>query len=405
MENKTNTEKQKHPNVRLKQAREQHLWTLEDVAKRISNLPDFAPGIPDPRTVARWERGTSFPSPRYCRALCAIFEMDAQSLELTPLSSDQTSDQKENIIQEYQDDINDQGVLSSKECDMPTLPLCTNIDRNVSQSLKEDKIKRYREHFLEQVRSFWIENVFEQSFQYIPYMRLIVQFQPEAVSNPWQAVIPRQTSPLCTFSDNKSIVQIYDEADGALLILGEMGTGKTTLLLALAQTLLARAEQDEMHAVPVILNLSFWTDEYQSLAQWCIEELYDKYQVKRELSQQWMENEQIILLLDGLDEVALLYRSACMNAINVYRREHSLAPLVICCRYVDYMNQPMRLLVQTAIEIQPLTPQQIDIDLEHTEGPLLGVRTMLRRKSSATNTHNNAIMDKHVGTNVPTHFY
>jgi predicted NACHT family NTPase len=40
-------------------------------------------------------------------------------------------------------------------------------------------------------------------------------------------------------------MQVYDEAGGELLILGEPGAGKTTLLLQLARELLSRAEQDE----------------------------------------------------------------------------------------------------------------------------------------------------------------
>lgn len=80
----THQGKQKIPNLLLKQARQQRFWTLEEVASRINSLPGFGPGSPDPYTISRWERGISFPSPRYCRALCHIFELDAQMLGLLP---------------------------------------------------------------------------------------------------------------------------------------------------------------------------------------------------------------------------------------------------------------------------------------------------------------------------------
>jgi predicted NACHT family NTPase len=41
------------------------------------------------------------------------------------------------------------------------------------------------------------------------------------------------------------IIQVFDNLGSALLILGAPGTGKTTLLLELAQELLERAEQDQ----------------------------------------------------------------------------------------------------------------------------------------------------------------
>ncbi len=60
-----------------------------------------------------------------------------------------------------------------------------------------------------------------------------------------------------------SSASYYDEADGALLILGEPGSGKTTLLLELARDLLDRAEQDETHRMPVVFNLSSWAVKQQ----------------------------------------------------------------------------------------------------------------------------------------------
>ena len=64
-------------------------------------------------------------------------------------------------------------------------------------------------------------------------------------------------SPL-TLPAGTTIVQVYDRAEGELLILGEPGAGKTTLLLELARVLLERAEQNERLPMPIIFNLSSW---------------------------------------------------------------------------------------------------------------------------------------------------
>src|SRR5205823_11920341 len=114
----------------------------------------------------------------------------------------------------------------------------------------------------------------------------------------------------------------YDNAGSELLILGEPGSGKTTLLLELARDLLNRAQQDPFHPIPVVFNLSSWAVKRQPLTDWMVEELNSKYQVPYIVGQSWINTNQVLPLLDGLDEVAPRYRAGCVDAINAYRREH-----------------------------------------------------------------------------------
>src|SRR6266567_3347087 len=133
--------------------------------------------------------------------------------------------------------------------------------------------------------------------------------------------------------------QVYDDAEGELLILGAPGSGKTTLLLELARDLLARAQANEQYPMPVVFNLSSWAMKQQPLVDWLVEELNTKYQVPRKLAQALLPADQILPLLDGLDEVAPTARTACIEAINTYRQEHALFPLVVCSRQADYLAQ------------------------------------------------------------------
>ncbi len=155
--------------------------------------------------------------------------------------------------------------------------------------------------------------------------------QPDVITNAWHQVIPQsETTPPRTLARGRSITQVYDAADGELLILGAPGAGKTTQLLELAKDLLERAEVDEQHPMPIVFNLSSWSTKQQSLADWLVEELVSKYQVPRKLGQTFVEDDQILPLLDGLDEVSPKERTACIEAINRYRQEHGLLPLVVC---------------------------------------------------------------------------
>ena len=143
-----------------------------------------------------------------------------------------------------------------------------------------------------------------------------LQEQPDAVANPWQLVLQHSTGAPRSLPAGTCITEVYDAAEGELLILGAPGSGKSTLLLELARELLERAEYDERHPLPALFNLSSWASKQQPLADWLVEELNNTYQVPRKLVQAWVETDQILPLLDGLDEVAPQDRTACIESSN-----------------------------------------------------------------------------------------
>ena len=194
-----------------------------------------------------------------------------------------------------------------------------------------------RQRLLRRVRSFWITGVLEQSLHAAALMALGLQVQPDAVANPWHLVLQHPDTAPHSLPEETRITQVYDDADGELLILGMPGAGKTTLLLELARDLLGRAERDEQHPMPVVFNLSSWAVKRQPLIDWLVEELVSKYHVPRKLGQALVNADQILPLLDGLDEVAPSKRTACIETINLYRQEHGLLPLVVCSRSADYL--------------------------------------------------------------------
>jgi DNA polymerase III delta prime subunit len=146
---------------------------------------------------------------------------------------------------------------------------------------------------------------------------------------------------------------------GELLILGSPGSGKTTMLLELARTLIERAQQEETHPIPVVFNLSSWAEKQPPLADWLVEELNARYDVPRKVGQAWIDHDQVLPLLDGLDEVRQDARDACVAAINAYRKEHDMVGMVVCSRVADYAALTAKLKLRGAIMVQPLTPEQV----------------------------------------------
>lgn len=174
-----------------------------------------------------------------------------------------------------------------------------------------------------------------------------------------------------------SIIQIYDQAQRGLLILGAPGSGKSTLLLHLAVELLQRAESDLEHPIPIILNLSSWAEKKLPLADWFCEQCLLVYGIPKRVSVSWITSDQVLLLLDGLDEVEASVRSNCLDAINRYRGEH-LVSLVVCSRSRDYENQQVRLILPVAVEIQQLEVAQVTAYLKRAGKSLTAIRAVLR---------------------------
>jgi GTPase SAR1 family protein len=242
----------------------------------------------------------------------------------------------------------------------------------------------YRQRMLERVRIMWINEALEQSLHGATLIALGLREQHDAVADPWRPAFQEPDQPKRDLLLGTHITDVYDSTGGELLILGEPGSGKTTLLLELTRDLLKRANDDEKYPIPVVFNLSSWAVKQSPLTEWLIEELYITYRVRpRLIGQSWVENDQVLPLLDGLDEVAEEARAACVDAINTYRREHSLIPTVVCSRSNDYHNliekdKKHRLQLHSAVVVQPLTEQQIDDYLQSSGGQLAAMRVALQ---------------------------
>lgn len=251
--------------------------------------------------------------------------------------------------------------------------------------------RQNRARLLKRVRTTWIEGLLEHSLHRTAWIDLHLQDQPDMLENPWRLQVQELNQEPHVLPTGTSIVQVYDEAEGKLLILGEPGAGKTTLLLHLAQALLDRAEADERVPTPVVFNLSSWTHQRQPLAAWLIDELQTKYQVPRHMAELWVERRQVLPLLDGLDEVAEEARVACLQAITDYSSRHSSqigTPLVVCCRSQEYQELSLDVLLSRAVSILPLTGQQIDVYLSHAQGRLERLRQALHENAElATLAH------------------
>ncbi len=239
---------------------------------------------------------------------------------------------------------------------------------------------RWRQVLLSKVKESWIKGVLEKSLFTQVLFEQEITHRPDAVERPFSGFEEFAIESEKSFE----FIQASDIFEGmgagrTLLILGEPGTGKTLSMLKLAELLIKKTEENLSLPIPIIFNLSSWSIKRQNIADWLVEELKDKYQVSKVLGKRWIEQEELILLLDGLDEVKANYRNDCVRALNQFLDDHGITETVVCCRVKDYEALSERLKLRNAICIQPLSSEYINWYLEDVGKPLLGLKQLLQK--------------------------
>jgi NACHT domain len=248
----------------------------------------------------------------------------------------------------------------------------------VVQNLTQQEY-RQRQVLLNKVRDAWVKGVLEKSLHARVSIELGLQERPDLVQQPFSDVAEFAVAPGQALPEGTPATTVFDRLGSGrtLLIVGEPGSGKTITLLKLAEDAIDRTEPDLRQQIPVVFNLSSWARKPQSIEQWLIQELLEKYQVSKALGKTWVESEALMLLLDGLDEVKVEQRNACVQALNQFMQTHGTTEIVICCRIGDYQMLPDRLMLRSAVCLQPLTAAQIDLYFEQAGDRLSALKAVL----------------------------
>jgi hypothetical protein len=253
------------------------------------------------------------------------------------------------------------------------------LDRRHPATAGPARDAQQRAIMLRRVRYKWITGVLEPSLARVARLALGMERRPDLLRVGTRTGYRSGPQPE-PFPEGTPIGKVFNMVGGGMLVLGAPGGGKTTALLQLCESLLDRAEHDTGRPIPVVVNLASWGRHPLPLDAWLVNELADSYQVPRRIATTWVEQDALALLLDGLDEVADSHRAACAEAINAWRHQHGLVPVVVSCRTQELQALGPTLRLEEAVELQPPSDAEVDRYLGHLEAagtPLKEVRESL----------------------------
>ena len=269
-------------------------------------------------------------------------------------------------------------IINSTKTQPPGL---SDINLNTPPSSHHSKQSyRNRQILLNKVKNYWVKGVLETSLHGIALIELGLENRLDALAHPWGMLWETKEQTKQQLKEGTKVTDLFLQlgTGRSLLILGEPGAGKTTTLLEITRDLIRISQHNINQPIPVVFNLSTWSNPKISIDKWLIQELNTNYQVSKEIAKNWVENQQLLLLLDGLDEVNSQYRDACIAAINQFCQNYGETEIIVCSRIKDYQNLSNRLHFQSAVYIQPLTLDRIHHYLQNVGAELSAVNRALQ---------------------------
>lgn len=187
---------------------------------------------------------------------------------------------------------------------------------------------------------------------------------PELPERLWDIEVKLRQAPRFPLTQAMGLLGVLAQADGKLMVLGGAGTGKTSTLIDLAHQLWTIAQTSETAPLPLYLSLLGWQESLE-ITPWLVEQLHQRYQIPRAIGHTWLQQRQLIPLLDDLDRLALAQQEACLQALNQFLTTYPR--LILATSLESYTRCQTRLTVNGGMLLRSLSNAQISHYLDQTE--------------------------------------
>jgi hypothetical protein len=239
-----------------------------------------------------------------------------------------------------------------------------------------------RDRLIIAVDRLWIEQALHRSLQRVIYIEVGLAEQDDAIADPWGTTRLSNLRDPIPLPPGITLADLYPhDRVRRIVVVGSPGSGKTTHLLQLAESLLAKARDDLRSPAPVILRLSDWQVNSSRLDKWLVFEMGIRYRIPPETASSWLQGGSVSLLLDGLDEVEAKRRVQCVRAVAEFCEdpEYLQTGLVVTCRTAEYEALGRRLPFDMGLQVEPLSYEQIEHVLAAGSIAASALRKAIRR--------------------------
>ncbi|MEV6715586.1 NACHT domain-containing protein [Lentzea sp. NPDC051208] len=118
---------------------------------------------------------------------------------------------------------------------------------------------------------------------------------------------------------SRDLEAVYDRLGHSMVLVGPVGSGRSTLLRELCLTLVERARNDPQAPIPVVVDLATWraygARKPTEFTAWLLREMNRRYGISRSAGTIWLRRERVAVLIDGLDEVPRVDRALCESEL------------------------------------------------------------------------------------------
>ncbi len=215
----------------------------------------------------------------------------------------------------------------------------------------ENKYTRAREALLQGAR-FHI-------LQYLPFYEYMYSQENQTnVSNMLQPKLRVDSALSNTEYCDTNIVTIFCKENNQIALIGAPCSGKTTLMIVLAATLLETITSDSSEPIHVLIPLKNWEQNQLPFQDWLIKQLQEIFNITKISAQMLTAEGGLTLLLDDFDAIEEKVQLDCITAMTQYINQ-SGANIAITMRPETFNRFSGSLSSLSSVHALPLTEKQI----------------------------------------------
>ena len=340
------------------------LWSTDTAI----NLKELNARWPQPKRPGQTDAQATQPIPESCHQ-----EEESDFFE-APQTDTPFSDPQVNVadgpdtpeFQESWEDLFDQ-VADLLRQSLPHSPILRSVIKLFGIDPRARITSTDRLYLLQRVQKMWLQDYLRNALSFSEQwqtVRIDLANRPSALAQYrnifWEN--PHNLDSLNPLPANAKLVDQFNDIKPLrrLLILGAPGSGKTIALLELLQALHGDAVENLSQPIPVVFNLSTYglPPAGRNFTNWLIAQLEQQYSVEPSRGRRFIEEQKLLLLLDGLDEVRSHLRNVCIRQINEFLRSFRHTECIVCSRITEYETASDALQLEASLKLQPLTPDQ-----------------------------------------------